>query len=603
MMDVKMPDGTVIKNVPDHYSQEDLLSQYQQMSKPSEEKQAEAPKAITPPFADFAHSDAAKYLAPIASAGVGLAKPFAGAAELLGMGAPARYLNQASEQLNKVGGTPSQVAELGGELLSPMPTKVLGLAAKGVKYAPQIASAGSELLSHSPAAMARAAQALQDLYKGSALTRGAVQGAQAAALNPVGGPEGQSYTDLLAKKAEQIPGAVAAGAGLSKLGQVAMNPKVSEEVQKLKDLGMKYFTPGQLAGQVPMLGKLIQGIEQKATSIPLAGNIVEHGLKVSAGDFNRALGNEVLKPMGETLPSNIKPGKDLIAYLNDRIESAYDKITPKLSLTNQVYKAPDTEAGFTTTVKVFNDKLADITQGLPMHEAELVQKEFDRHILTPLYKMSLDGGKMSGEDFRRAEKNLGQTAFSFMKDGKTYEIGAALKELQGELRQELANQNPALAKELNGIHQAFIRHLPVERAAGMLGSEGRIFAPSQLESAIKATTKGKGNFASGRATFYPESQAALNVMGKSIPDSGTAGRMQLRDIASLMAAPAGAVAAPHMLTPLAPLAAIYNKPVMGALTKLATERPEFMKRAAPAVESGLGTLGGYAASNPSAPNQ
>jgi len=581
-MDVKMPDGTVIKNVPDHYSQEDLLNQYQQMSKPAEEKQAETPKPAATPPADFAHSDAAKYLAPVASAAVGVAKPFAGAAEWMGMGAPARYLNQASEELTKMGGMPSQIAELGGELLSPLPTKMLGLASKGMKYAPM------------------AAKGLEDLFKESVLAKGAAQGATAAALNPTDTTKDQSYTDFLGKKAEQIGFGGGTGAALGKLGQVAMNPKVSEDVQKLKDLGMKYFTPGQLASQVPMIGKLIQSVEQKATSVPLAGSLVEHGLKTSAGDFNRALGNEVLKPMGETLPSNIKPGKDLIAYLNDRIESAYDKITPKLSLTNVIYKSPTSETGITSTVKAFNDKLADITQGLPIHEAEIVQKEFDRHILTPLYKMSLDGGKMSGEEFRRAEKNLGQAAFSYMKYGQPYEVGAALKELQGELRKELAYQNPTLAKELNGIHQAFIRHLPVERAAGVLGSEGRIFAPSQFESAIKAETKGKGNFASGKATFYPESQAALNVLGKKAPDSGTAGRMQF---GNLLGFGAGAYAFPNLMGALAPSALLYNKPAMGALTKLATDRPEMMKRAAPAVQSGLSTLGGFAASNPSGQTQ
>lgn len=581
-MDVRMPDGTVIKNVPDNYSQDDLLSQYQQMSKPAEEKQAEVTKPAIAPPADFAHSDAAKYLAPVASAAVGLAKPFAGAAEWLGAGAPARYLNQASEELNKVGGIYSKGAELGGELLSPMPTKMLGLASKGMKYAPM------------------AAKGLEDLFKESVLAKGAAQGATAAALNPTDTTKDQSYTDFLGKKAEQIGFGGGAGAILGKAGQVAMNPKVSSDVQKLKDLGMKYFTPGQLASQVPMIGKLIQGVEQKATSIPLAGSLVEHGLKTSAGDFNRALGNEVLKPMGESLPKNIKPGEELVSYLNSRIENAYDKITPKLSLTNVIYKSPTSETGVTSTVKAFNDKLADVTQGLPVDSAEIVQKEFDRHILSPLYKMSLDGGKMTGEEFRRAEKNLGQTAFSYMKNGQTYEVGAALKELQGELRKELAYQNPTLAKELNGIHQAFIRHLPVERAAGMLGSEGRIFAPSQFESAVKAVTKGKGNFASGNATFYPESQAALNVLGKKTPDSGTAGRMQL---GNLLGFGAGAYAFPNLMGAMAPSALLYNKPVMGALTNLATERPEMMKRVAPSVQSGLSTLGGFAASNPSGQNQ
>jgi hypothetical protein len=592
MMDVRMPDGTVIKNVPDNYSQEDLLSQYQQYSKPSEEKFVEpaASKPAVAPPADFAHSEAAKYLAPVASAGVGLAKPIAGAAEYLGIGAPARYLNQASQELIKMGGMPSQIAELGGEVLSPVPTKLLGLASKGMKYAPM------------------AAKGLEDLFKESVLAKSAAQGATAAALNPTDTTKDQSYTDFLGKKAEQVGLGGATGAALGKAGQVALNPKVTAEVQKLKDLGMKYFTPGQLAGQVPMIGKLLHSIEQKATSLPIAGGIVEQGLKTSAGDFNRALGNEVLKPMGQTLPKTVKPGEDMISYLNDRIENAYDTITPKLSLKNVIYNDPASPTGITSTVKKFNDKLAEVTQGLPSAKGNdmqgMVHDEFDKHILNPLYRLTQQNGQMTGEEFRAAEKNLGRTAFNYMKNPATYDVGAALKDLQGELRKELANQNPALAKELNGIHQAFIRHLPVERAASYVGAQGRVFTPSQFESAVKAETKGKGRFASGQSTFYPESQAALNVLGRTSPDSGTAARAGVG--ALLTGGGYGAAGIPGAVNALALPAigagALYNQPVMGALTKLATERPEFMKRAAPAVQSGLSTLGGFAASNSSGQN-
>jgi hypothetical protein len=265
--------------------------------------------------------------------------------------------------------------------------------------------------------------------------------------------------------------------------------------------------------------------------------------------------------------------------LNQRISNAYETITPKLKINNVSYKDPTSQTGFTTTIKSFVDKVRDVTQGLPAttenNMSEMVMKEFNKHILDPL----VSKGGMTGEEFRRAEKNLGNVAFLYMRDPRFYEVGNALRELQGELRKELINQNPKLANTLRGIHNAFIEHLPVEKAAGYLGAEGRVFSPSQLESGVRATTKGKGSFASGSGALYPESQAALDVLGKRIPDSGSAGRLgwatlPMHGMATL---PTSAVTG-----------MFYNRPMMGALTKLATaRRPEIVRRLEPEISSGL----------------
>jgi hypothetical protein len=354
---------------------------------------------------------------------------------------------------------------------------------------------------------------------------------------------------------------------------------VAKNIKLMQELGVERFTPGQLASQIPVVGKALQGIEAKSTSIPIVGGMIEKGIRNTAEDFNRALGNQVLKPMGETLPKNVKAGEDLISYLNDRIEHAYDTITPKLGFQNIIDRA-----NRTSTVKQFTDKVHTLTAGVPEESAKLIQKEFNASFLDRLrHDLS-----MSGEQFREAEKNLGKKAFAYMRNPEKYEVGVALRELQSDLRQELAKQNPVLAKELTGIHEAFKRHLPIERAASYVGAEGRVFSPSQFQSALKAETKGKGKFASGKVTFYPESQAAIDVLGKSIPDSGTAGR----------AATAGMLATlpfhlKYSLPAAAGVGAIYNKPVMGALSAIATKRPEVLKKAAPLAQTGAARIGGY----------
>jgi hypothetical protein len=501
----------------------------------------EASKPKEPTFGE-------KALATGAAALTGLAAPMAGAAEYLGIKRPAQLIKEVSETTGQIAPVAAPVAEFAGSVASPMPTKI-GNVAAGL------------------------------LPKAQTLARMATQGAVGAAFNPLGTAEDKDYLDFLSKKAGQIGEGGIFGGVLGKSGQAIMNPQVSARLQMLKDMGMKYFTPGQLASQIPLVGTALREGEAKSTSIPFVGSAIEKGIRTAASDMNKAMVNKVLGNMSEKVPKNIKAGDEMIDYMNQRIANAYDEIIPKLHISNLPYKDPTSSTGFTTTTKSLVDKLRDVTQDLPSDPkydlAGMVRNEFDKHILLPLTQK----GSLTGEEFRNAEKNLGNVAFRYSKNPELHDVGVALRELQGELRKELIYQNPQLADKLRGIHNAFIQHLPIERAAGYVGAEGRVFSPSQLQSAVRAEAKGKGKFASGKGAFYPESQASLEVLGKNIPDSGTAGRLGWATLPfhgwGTIPAALGA-------------SAIYNRPVMGALSTLATgKRPDIIRSIEPAISGGI----------------
>jgi len=504
---------------------------------------------------------------PVAAA-VGFAKPFAGVLQYAGVNKPAEKLEEISKFVAESGGVPAQIGEFVGELANPIPTKSGKLVSKVL-----------------PKALDK-----------SVLGKSAAIGAGQAAFSPTEVTPA-SYEDFLSQKAKQMGQAGLLSGAMGKGTQLALSPQVSPALQELQSMGMKYFTPGQLASQIPVIGKGIRATEQALTSLPLTGMAIRGGLERSQQDFNRAVANRVLEPMGESVPKTIKSGEELIDYVNKRITDAYDKITPQLKLQNVRYNDPTSASGFTTTTKVFNDKLAEVTRGLPSSTAanlsQAVRDEFNRFIIDPLAVK----GSLTGKEFRDAEKALGNVAYQYMRDPKTYDVGVALRELQGKIREELATQNPKFADELTGIHQAFRRHLPFERAAGYVGAEGRVFSPAQLESAVKAETKGKGAFASGQGLLYPESQAALEIMGKSMPSSGTAERLLTAGQAGRMLGLGGgeaaaAYAAPQLLVTVPAAAAIYNNPVMGALTTMATKRPEMMRRAEPPLTNLMSRAGG-----------
>src|SRR5262249_53236250 len=61
------------------------------------------------------------------------------------------------------------------------------------------------------------------------------------------------------------------------------------------------------------------------------------------------------------------------------------------------------------------------------------------------------------------------------------------------------------------------------------GGSDAPFTPAQLQASVKAGDKsvGKGNFARGRAPLSQIADDAMEVMGRRVPDSGTAGRVGL----------------------------------------------------------------------------
>lgn len=509
--------------------------------------------------------------ATLAAGASGVLQPIAGALQYAGMDKPAKMLKEAADAFKQIGGTPAKVSEFVGEMASPLTLKAAQMGERAVKAVPALSK--------------------------SILARSGGAGAGAAAVTPTEPTDG--YADFLAEKAKQVGLGTAGGAAAGKATQMVMSPQVSAQMQMLKDMGMKYFTPGQLASDIPLVGKGVQGMEKALTSLPVTGSLVRQGLQTSQEDFNRAIANKVLSPMGQQVPKDMPAGEKMVEYVNQRISDAYDALTPQLKITNLTYKDPTSPQGFTTTVKALNDTLKDVTFNLPSSTnlplAQTVRDEFNRLILNPLLKQ----GGMTGEEFRAAEKALGSIANSYMRDPMKYEVGVALKELQGELRNELMNQNPALASVLQGVHQSFRRHLPYEKAAGYVGAENRVFSPGQLESAVRAQKQGKGQFASGQSLMYPEAQAGLEVLGRSLPSSGTAERMLANKAIGLGAETAGAVMAPQVMVPLALSGMLYNRPAMGALTKLATERPQVMRQMAPSATKAGAIAGGLSAAQPS----
>ena len=485
--------------------------------------------------------------ATLLAGATGLLKPIAGALQFAGINKPAQVLQDVGQTAKQIGGTPASVAEFGGELASPLPMKAGALTGK--------------LLGKTP------------LGK-SVMAQTGAQGAVQGMLTPTEVSPEMSYGDVLSEKAKQGALGLAFGSAAGKGTQMLFNPKVSPSVQKLKDMGMDQFTPGQLMSDIPLVGKGIQKMEQELTSVPLSGAIIQSGLERTGQQFNRGIANKILEPIGEKLPNGVKPGNEMMGYLADKVDDAYRGLESKIKLSN--FTDPKTKQSTTDfLLKKYIDEAAD----KPIEHQRLILDEFKNALLDNFQRK----GSLTGAEFRQAEKALGGKAKAYMANPATQDVGFALRNLQDALRNELSIQNPVVGNELRASHEMFKRYLRAERAAAYRGAQEGVFSPSQFKSATE-TLAGRRGTATGQGMFMPESQAATSVLGKTAPDSGTAGRLMtpaaLGKTMGLGAAEGGLNLA-TMGVPLATTGMLYNPLAMKLMTQLATSRPGALKQASP----------------------
>jgi len=570
-MDVKMPDGTIVKNVPDHYNQEDLLEQYQQMS--GKTPTSEAPKVKMDDFPRYKEENSHKFIQAqpykypfVQSVVTGLSglqgalNLPAGALQLAGINKPAEALRKNQEWAEGVAPYAS-TANTAGELASSFLLPEASIPKLGA----------------------------------SVVGKYAVPSAIQAGLAPVDTRD-KGYLDTVVDKFENMLAGGATGGVLGKTGQMIMSPQVSARLQQLKDLGMTKFTPGQLASQFPVIGEGLQRIEKGLTSLPFTGSVIGQGLKTSFDDFNKAIGNKVLSNLGLKLNKDAPVGNEMVDAINQKIKDAYDTF---------LQKAKFSDAFNPKTGKNTSEHLSDIAD-MAMSKLSPTNQQIMANDISKNVTGHLQNERVwDGEQFREIERGLTKSANEYYKMGEDG-LGHAYKTVLSALRDELKRQNPTMAEQLEKAHKAFRELQPLEVAASRRGAKEGAFTPDQFKSAVQQVG-GKKATASGKAMMTRESQAAEDILGNNIPNSGTIDRY----LAAGILGGTGYVGAnekeypllSHVAAPLALATAAYNPYAMKAITKMATERPDVMRNLSPEVSKTLSKLGTSLVTKPSEPKQ
>jgi len=379
-------------------------------------------------------------------------------------------------------------------------------------------------------------------------------GAAAGLLNPVY----DENKDYWQQKGKQAGAGAGAGAlltpvtfGLSRF--IAPKAASNPDIKRLESLGVKHITTGQ------RMGGAFNATEEKLGSLPLVGDLIRSKRSLSRDEFNNAIINKALSPIGKKVKGI---GHEAVDEASELVSKAYDDALEGLKV---VKLQPD-------DVNRIN-RLRGLASGLPEKEAKQFQRLYKQYV----QKNISPAKAMTGETFKEIESKLSTEAAKFGKSTDVYQqnLGDAVHELLDSLRDAAAKTNPTYAKNLQKANSAYAQLVRVQDAARAAKTHGGVFTPSQLLNASQKADRSvrKNAIGRGKGLLQKEALSAQKVLGDKYPDSGTAGRVILDSIAAGGAGALG-INFPYLIPPMAAGLAPYTAPGQAVINNLFLRRPE-----------------------------
>ena len=341
-------------------------------------------------------------------------------------------------------------------------------------------------------------------------------------------------------------GGTLVGQGAGRILGGALRRSVSPEAQTLVDRGI-YITPGQAVSgaDAGLPARILRSTEEKATSLPIVGDVLKEGQRRSFKEFNLDRINDALGSIGKVKQTGLSG----IEEASNLISKSYDDVLPHISIDPlKADAALQASKNLTTTIPHFD---------------QIHQNKLDTYIDRFLTPLTQSGKTIDGATAKRIDSELGQQARDFSNRGGlgNEPLGEAFFQLRDRWRHVMEGATPEARQVLSDADKAYAKLLPIEQASAKTSAGD--FTPKQLADSLRKL---------GMADD-PVVQAARQVLPQTVPDSGTAGRQLLGQLLSpgnitgTGAAAAGLAGFGAPALAAAGAAATYTKPGVKMLTQ------------------------------------
>lgn len=343
--------------------------------------------------------------------------------------------------------------------------------------------------------------------------RGARMGADAAYGAYSGSGMGEDMFDasgaVTGSVANVAGGAV--GRGATNMASTALRGVQDETLKYLNDQGVD-LTIGEIARATDSLpGRIVAWTEDRMAGLPGADALVNTARYRGAESFNRAAMRQAGEPIGATVTETGERG---LGQLKEATIKEYQRIL------NPIRVAKD--QGFVTAVA----GVRRAAKGIPEHGKKV---DYTIARVENMFKNNMLTGRRLQDAVRTLRKEKANYAGQPLGD----EAIAALQRTEDELFAMVGRQaSPDVVTALDAVNRAHGNRKIVQRAASSMSAQRNdgLMSPQQLNQAsIQNTRKFGGDdlAMSENRPFYQLTTSAMDAMGQTIPDSGTAGRTAL----------------------------------------------------------------------------
>jgi hypothetical protein len=250
--------------------------------------------------------------------------------------------------------------------------------------------------------------------------------------------------------------------------------------------------------------KWLNTFEQKAGSV--VSNVKSARNKATAG-WNREIAEEVLRPLGKTLPANIKDNNSYSRFITKSVNEAYDEAFDGMNVK------------LTTKLKSQLDDLL---------EKSGLQGAAKKRLREELLQIKLMARKApKGRSVKNVDTNIKNRVAAFRKSTNLDDspLEGPLREARDLFKKSVVEQNPTQGAKWLATDRAYGQVASFQKAVGAGNKNGQ-FSPNQMRN---AATEGIGNRskiiskANQEGYLQKLSGEAEDVLGDYVPDSGTVG--------------------------------------------------------------------------------
>lgn len=383
---------------------------------------------------------------------------------------------------------------------------------------------------------------------------------------------GVTENDPLGGAARAAIGSAGGQAGGKLIGKGLAGVKVPAEVLRLRAAGIP-MTIGQ------QVGGMAKSIEDKMTSLPFVGDMVNARRVEGLRAFNKKALDQAGKPVGARVN---QIGETGVESLIDQIGNSYDSATAGANVPLDPVFANAMAAARATGQK------------LPSDFAEKFAKALENRV-----KPIEDAGTMTGDAYQQAVRGIKGYRAETPKPGFEQDYRDALSLAQDALTAQMQRGGGESVTEGLGRADAAYRQAKTIQNAMKAAKNGtgsgqvQVFTPAQLNTAATKTADKFG----GKRPFARLTDDAQTVLPSKIADSGTAGRVMQGALGLGAVGSAGYGAGTGDTTTLAPAALLGllalggTKAGQKTLQKLLIDRPDNVRRLGKSVGKKSGLFG------------